>query len=41
LGGNPDVDVAYQYMRFFVEDDKELESIAEVCTTKGMSFITE
>ena len=27
-GGNPDVDVAYQYLRyFFEEDDKELERI--------------
>ena len=29
-GGNPDVDVAYQYLRyFFEEDDKELEKIRE------------
>jgi hypothetical protein len=27
-GGNPDVDVAYQYLRyFFEEDDKELEKL--------------
>ena len=29
-GGNPDVDVAYQYLRyFFEEDDKELDNIRE------------
>ncbi|KAG9244082.1 hypothetical protein BJ878DRAFT_576016 [Calycina marina] len=27
LGGNPDVDVAFQYLNFFMEDDKELERI--------------
>ncbi|KAM0450394.1 hypothetical protein ACHAPV_004061 [Trichoderma viride] len=26
-GGNPDVDVAYQYMQFFLEDDEELAKI--------------
>jgi len=26
-GGDPDVDVAYGYLRFFLEDDDELESI--------------
>ncbi len=26
-GGNTDVDVAYQYLRFFFEDDDELERI--------------
>ncbi|KAM0790708.1 tryptophan--tRNA ligase [Microbotryomycetes sp. NB124-2] len=29
LGGDPDVDVAYQYMTFFLEDDAELEQIAK------------
>lgn len=28
LGANLDVDISYQYLRFFMEDDKELESIA-------------
>lgn len=28
-GGNPDVDVAYQYLRFFVEDDDEIEQLAK------------
>ncbi|KAI9887160.1 MAG: tryptophan--tRNA ligase [Watsoniomyces obsoletus] len=27
LGGNPDVDVAFQYLTFFLEDDAELERI--------------
>ncbi len=27
LGGNPDIDVSYQWMRFFEEDDKKLERI--------------
>ncbi|KAI9806751.1 MAG: tryptophan--tRNA ligase [Sarcosagium campestre] len=27
LGGNTDVDVSYQYLTYFVEDDSELESI--------------
>ncbi|KAH8664229.1 hypothetical protein BX600DRAFT_464049 [Xylariales sp. PMI_506] len=29
LGGNPDVDVSYQYLQFFLEDDEELKSIGE------------
>ncbi|KIJ30318.1 hypothetical protein M422DRAFT_36613 [Sphaerobolus stellatus SS14] len=28
LGGNPDVDVSYQYLSFFLEDDEELEKLA-------------
>lgn len=27
LGGNPDIDVSYQYLTFFEEDDKKLKSI--------------
>jgi tryptophanyl-tRNA synthetase len=30
LGGNPDVDVSYQYLSFFLEDDEELTQIGEV-----------
>ena len=26
-GGNPDIDVAYQWLTFFEEDDKKLEQI--------------
>lgn len=29
LGGNPDVDVAYQYLSFFLEDDEKLAQLAE------------
>ncbi|KAH7340185.1 tryptophanyl-tRNA synthetase [Rhizoctonia solani] len=29
LGGNPDVDVAYQYLGFFMDDDDEYAKIAE------------
>ncbi|KAF1963106.1 Nucleotidylyl transferase [Byssothecium circinans] len=29
LGGDPDVDVAYQYLSFFTEDDEELKRIEE------------
>ena len=28
-GGDPDVDVAYQYLRFFLEDDEELEKLGK------------
>jgi tryptophanyl-tRNA synthetase len=30
LGGNTDVDVSYQYLGFFLEDDDELARIGEV-----------
>lgn len=29
LGGNPDVDVAYQYLTYFEEDDRKLADMAE------------
>lgn len=29
LGGNPDVDVAYQYLGFFLEDDEEWAKLGE------------
>lgn len=29
LGGNPEVDVAYQYMSFFSDDDEKLQSLAD------------
>ena len=32
LGGNPDVDVAYQYLTYFEEDDAKLQEIAEAYT---------
>lgn len=34
LGGNPDVDVSFQYLTFFLEDDAELERI-KVAYQKG------
>jgi tryptophanyl-tRNA synthetase len=30
LGGDPDVDVAYQYLSFFLDDDEELAKLAAV-----------
>jgi tryptophanyl-tRNA synthetase len=29
FGGNPDVDVAYQYLGFFMDDDEEYNKLAE------------
>ena len=29
LGGNPDVDVAFQYLKFFFDDDVELKAIED------------
>lgn len=29
-GGNPDVDVSYQYLSFFLDDDQELAEIYDV-----------
>ena len=34
LGGNPDVDVAYQYLGFFLEDDEEWRKMGEVRATR-------
>ena len=30
FGGNPDIDISYQYLSFFLEDDEELARIYEV-----------
>lgn len=30
-GGNCVVDISYQYLRFFLEDDEELKQIEKVC----------
>ena len=35
LGGNTDVDVSYQYLGFFLEDDEELAQIGEVSLRCG------
>ena len=32
-GGDPDVDVSYQYLSFFLEDDEELKSIYDAYKT--------
>ena len=29
LGGNPDMDVSFQYISFFLDDDEELEKLAK------------
>jgi len=29
-GGNPDIDVAYQYLSFFEDDDSKMETLAKV-----------
>lgn len=31
-GGNCDIDVSYQYLRFFLDDDEKLERIRQVST---------
>ena len=31
LGGNPDVDVSYQFLSFFLDDDEELQRLYDVC----------
>lgn len=33
-GGNPDVDVSFMYLTFFLEDDDELEKIRQVRVQK-------
>lgn len=41
LGGNTDVDVSYQYLSFFLEDDEELAKIGEVgfpCSLDGVFY---
>jgi tryptophanyl-tRNA synthetase len=39
LGGDPDVDVAYQYLSFFLDDDEELAQMAKVRSTLGRCLI--
>lgn len=38
LGGDPDVDVSYQYLTFFLEDDEELAKIAAVRGSIALSL---
>ena len=33
-GGNCDVDISYQYLTFFLEDDAKLEKIAELAVSE-------
>ena len=38
LGGNPDVDVSYKYLSFFLEDDAELQTLYDVSSNiRGMN----
>ena len=36
-GGNPDVDISFQYLRFFLEDDEKLESIEKAYRSGEMT----
>ena len=36
LGGNPDVDVSFQYLSFFLESDEELEEIRHSYRSGGL-----
>jgi tryptophanyl-tRNA synthetase len=38
LGGNCDTDIAFQYLKFFLEDDAELEDIRVKYTKGKISF---
>ncbi|KAH6606655.1 tryptophanyl-trna synthetase [Trichoderma cornu-damae] len=40
-GGNPDVDVSYQYLQFFLEDDEELATIRADYTTICIARLQE
>ncbi len=31
VGGNTDIDVSYQYLTFFMEDDSRLAEVKQVC----------
>ena len=35
-GGNPDVDVSFMYLTFFLEDDKQLEKIRQDYTSGAL-----
>ncbi|GME82427.1 unnamed protein product [[Candida] boidinii] len=39
LGGNPDVDVAYQYLSFFTDDDEKLASVADSYRKEELKLI--
>lgn len=40
LGGDPDVDVSYQYLSFFLDDDEELAKVYSVGRSFGRQPIT-
>jgi hypothetical protein len=37
-GGNTEVDIAYQYLTFFLEDDDKLEEIRKVCDLAALTL---
>ena len=39
LGGNPDVDVSYQYLTFMLDDDEELTKMYDVSTGVAVSIL--
>lgn len=40
FGGNPDIDVSYQYLTFFMEDDQRLAQIEKVvCVCVYLEFM--
>jgi tryptophanyl-tRNA synthetase len=38
-GGNPDIDVAYQYLSFFEDDDEKMETLAQVSCSPTVVWI--
>ena len=40
LGGDTEVDVSYQYLSFFMDDDQELERIGEVSKQIQFGYMT-
>ena len=38
LGGNPDVDVSYQYLTFMLDDDEELAKLYNVCVDANIGL---
>ena len=40
-GGNPDVDVSYQYLSFFLDDDEELKRIYDVSVYNFKNYMYE
>jgi tryptophanyl-tRNA synthetase len=39
-GGNCEVDISYQYLHFFLEDDEELKQIEKVCFCSIVSSLS-